>query len=72
MKAIFSLAALVIVLGLTALLFRKQLTSASAPALPATSPAPTGAAPTPANQVQQMGQQVQDLMQQPRPGASEP
>lgn len=71
MKTLFSLAALLVALGLTAVLVKKQLgTSAVAPATGA-APGST-AAPAPANQVQQVGQQVQDLMQQARPTASEP
>lgn len=73
MKAIFSLAALVIALGLTVMLVKKQLGAVSTPVTTTTSGAPDATnAPTPANQVQQVGQQMQELMQQPRPAASEP
>ena len=67
MKAFFSLAALLVVVGLTGLLVKKQLGTVSAP--PATSSPATGAngSTTPANQVQQVGKQVESLMQQPRP-----
>ena len=69
MKALFSLVALLVVLGLTGLLVKKQLGATSAPAA-AGLPASGGAAPvTPAQQVQQVGKQVEGLMQQPRPQA---
>lgn len=68
MKSVFSLAALVIALGLTVLLVKKQLGAIATPVPPPATAAPT----TPTNQVQQVGQQVQELMQQPRPGTSEP
>ena len=71
MKAIFSLVALLLVLGVTGLLVKKQLSASSIPAATGV-PASTGAAPaTPTQQVQQVGQQVQELMQQPRPQAPE-
>lgn len=63
MKALFSIAALLVVMGLVGLLAKKQLGAASA--LPAASTPNTAA--TPANQVQQVGKQVESLMQQPRP-----
>jgi ABC-type phosphate transport system substrate-binding protein len=67
MKALFSLVALLVVLGLTGLLVKKQLGSASAPTVAGT-PAPgSSGSTTPTNQVQQVGQQVESLMQQPRP-----
>lgn len=70
MKALFSLVALLVVMGLTSLLVKKQLGTASAPATtsqPATSGSAT--AVTPAQQVQQVGKQMEELMQQPRPQA---
>lgn len=72
MKTIFSLATLVIALGLTVVLVKKQLGAVSAPPVPpgATAAGATGS-PPPTQQVQQLGQQVQGLMQQARP-ASEP
>lgn len=74
MKAVFSLAALVIALGLSAMLVKKQLGAVAPP--PAVTPAGNASAntvgATPADQVQQVGQQVQALMQQARPAASEP
>jgi hypothetical protein len=67
MKALFSIAALLLVVGAVGLLAKKQLG--------AVTPAPTAGAPnaatTPAQQVQQVGQQVESLMQQPRPQAPE-
>ncbi|MDT8992687.1 hypothetical protein RQP54_17580 [Curvibacter sp. APW13] len=73
MKAIFSLAALIIALGLTVVLVKKQLGAVPATVAPATSAAPgSSSAPAPTNQVQHVGQQVQGLMQQARPAASEP
>lgn len=67
MKALLSIASLLLVVVLVGLLTKKQL-GAISPA-PATSPANT--ATTPANQVQQVGKQVESLMQQPRPQAPE-
>lgn len=67
MKALFSLAALLVVVGLTGLLVKKQLGTVHAPtATGAPAPGASGNA-TPAKQVQQVGQQVENLMQQPRP-----
>ena len=67
MKALFSLAALLVVLGLTGLLVKKQLGTASAPPTIGSPAAGTNGSTTPANQVQQVGKQVESLMQQPRP-----
>lgn len=63
MKAIFSIAALLMVVVVVGLLAKKQLGAVSTSPAASTSPSAT----TPANQVQQVGQQVQSLMQQPRP-----
>lgn len=72
MKTIFSLATLVIALGIAVVLAKKQLVAVSAPPV---SPGATAAGAAnslpPAQQVQQVQQQVQGLMQQARP-ASEP
>lgn len=62
MKALFSIAALLVVVGLVGMLAKKQLGAVSA--LPAAS---SPHATTPADQVQQVGKQVESLMQQPRP-----
>jgi hypothetical protein len=67
MRALFSIAALLVVVGLVGLLAKKQL-GAVAPAPSAGSPS---VAATPASQVQQVGKQVENLMQQPRPQAPE-
>ena len=68
MKAFFSLAALLVVVGLTGLLVKKQLGTVSAPAAVGSPAAGANStATTPANQVQQVGKQVESLMQQPRP-----
>lgn len=72
MKAFFSLAALLVVVGLTGLLVKKQLGTVSAPSgasIPASGT--NGASSTPADQVRQVGQQVETLMQQPRPQSPE-
>lgn len=72
MKAIFSLIALLLVVGITALLAKKQLSTATAPLAPTAASTAIGTpAATPASQVQQVGQQVQALMQQARPSEPE-
>jgi multidrug efflux pump subunit AcrB len=73
MKAIFSIVALLLVLGITSLLVKKQLGTTVMPTVPPTSATPGAAtAPaTPANQVQQVGKQVEGMLQQPRPQAPE-
>jgi hypothetical protein len=69
MKAIFSLVALLVVLGATSVLVKKQLGGSSVPTASG-GPANAGSAPaTPTQQVQQVGKQVEGLMQQPRPEA---
>lgn len=67
MKAIFSLAALLVVVGLTGLLVKKQLGAVSTPTSASTPASTTSGSATPAQQVQQVGQQVESLMQQARP-----
>ena len=68
MKAFFSLAALLVVVGLTGQLVKKQWGAVHAPSPAATAaPGASSTPTTPANQVQQVGQQVESLMQQPRP-----
>lgn len=68
MKALFSIASLLLVVVVVGLLAKKQLSAVS----PAPAPgAPNTAATTPANQVQQVGKQVESLMQQPRPQSPE-
>lgn len=72
MKAIFSLVTLLVVLGVTGVLLKKQLGASPAPATLGVG-TPAGSAPVapvaPTQQVQQVGEQVQGLMQQPRPQA---
>lgn len=67
MKALFSLAALLVVLGLIGLFVKKQLHTASTPPAIGSPVTGTNSSTTPANQVQQVGKQVESLMQQPRP-----
>lgn len=67
MKALFSLAALLVVVGLTGLLVKRQLGTVSAPPVAGTPATGSNSSTTPANQVQQVGKQVEGLMQQPRP-----
>ena len=68
MRAIFSMAGLLLVVATVALLARKQLTPVAAPqAGPGSPEAAVAPAGTPRQQVQQFQQAVQESMQAPRP-----